>query len=36
MKKKKCNAGICYKLNKELSTYGVTLNVKAWPQFFDK
>ena len=34
--KKGGNIKICYKLNKEFSTDGVTLSVKARPQFFDE
>ena len=34
--KKKGNINICYKLNKEFSTDGVTLSVEAKPQFFDE
>ena len=35
--KKKGNIKICYKLNKEFSTDGVTLSVEARPlQFFDE
>ena len=34
--KKKSNIKICYKLNKEFSTDGVTLSVKARPKLFFK